>query len=29
MQVTGMRYGKQILDVADFPTPEVLTKIKR
>jgi succinyl-CoA synthetase beta subunit len=25
MQVTGMRYGKQILDIADFPTPKVLT----
>ncbi len=24
MQVTGMRYGKQILDLADFPTPKVL-----
>ncbi len=24
MQVTGMRYGKQMLDLADFPTPKVL-----
>ncbi len=24
MQITGMKYGKQILDIAKFPTPKVL-----